>query len=165
MKEEEFKKIFLPMHVSMFRQCMILLKNIEEASDCVQDAYTKLWEMRSRLKNIENLEAYCMVTVRRYALDRLRKQKSHKMGNIDEVSNYVSDDYHSRRLEDEEKLEEVKRVMEKLPENQRLVMTLSSVMGLSNSEISAETGLSHENVRVLLSRGRTRLKTRFGKRK
>ncbi|MDE6768460.1 MAG: RNA polymerase subunit sigma-70, partial [Muribaculaceae bacterium] len=41
------------------------------------------------------------------------------------------------------------------------VVMLSAVSGLSNNEIQEVTGLSDDNVRVLLSRGRKKLKQLF----
>lgn len=54
-------------------------------------------------------------------------------------------------------------LLKRLPENQRTVVVMSAVTGLSNSEISQATGLSAENVRVLLSRGRKKLRELFYK--
>ncbi len=45
-----------------------------------------------------------------------------------------------------------------LPENQRLVVVLRDVMGLSSPEVCNELGLTETNQRVLLHRGRTRMR-------
>lgn len=66
-------------------------------------------------------------------------------------------------VEGKEALGNVLKLMRLLPETQRKVVELSSVRGLSNAEITDITGLSDENVRVLLSRGRRRLRELYGR--
>ena len=48
----------------------------------------------------------------------------------------------------------VMRLMERLPAQQRLVMTLHDVQGCDYNEVTQVTGLTEVNARVLLSRAR-----------
>jgi RNA polymerase sigma-70 factor (ECF subfamily) len=48
-----------------------------------------------------------------------------------------------------------------LPERQRTIVTLRDVHGLSSDEVCSLLGLSAGNQRVLLHRGRSRLRTRL----
>jgi len=50
-----------------------------------------------------------------------------------------------------------------LAPRQREVVELSALSGYDNAEIAAATGISDENIRVLLSRGRSRLRELFRK--
>jgi RNA polymerase sigma-70 factor (ECF subfamily) len=62
------------------------------------------------------------------------------------------------RLVANETLEIVKRAIEELPENQRLVITLRDMTGCSAVEVCDTLGLSPENQRVLLHRARARVR-------
>jgi RNA polymerase sigma-70 factor, ECF subfamily len=53
---------------------------------------------------------------------------------------------------------ELREALAELPERQRLVVTLRDVEGLDSSEVCELLGLSAGNERVLLHRGRTRLR-------
>ena len=55
--------------------------------------------------------------------------------------------------------EDVLRMLRSLPERQRAVVTLRDVHGLSSDEVCAALDLSQANQRVLLHRGRARLRT------
>lgn len=57
-----------------------------------------------------------------------------------------------------EMLETVRRALEGLPERQRTVVELRDVDGLSAEEVCAVLGLSGANQRVLLHRGRARIR-------
>ena len=161
MKEAEFKELVSRMHRVMFAHCMLILKDREEASDCVQDAFEKLWEMRGRLEDVERRESYCVVTARRFALGRLRRSGRMSVENLEDATPAADPDRMEERIDARGDLARVRDLMMQLPENQRLVLTLSAMEGLSNKEIESETGLSKENVRVLLSRGRSKLRSMF----
>lgn len=64
-----------------------------------------------------------------------------------------------RRLLSLEVRRELKQALAQLPARQRLVVTLRDVEGLSAEEVRDLLDLSQENQRVLLHRGRSRLRT------
>jgi RNA polymerase sigma-70 factor (ECF subfamily) len=55
-------------------------------------------------------------------------------------------------------LEILRQLLETLPESQRVVVTLRDVEGLDSDEVCSMLGISEGNQRVLLHRGRTRLR-------
>jgi len=63
-----------------------------------------------------------------------------------------------RRLLSLEARELLKKALPELPERQRLIVALRDVEGLSAEEVCDLLGLSQENQRVLLHRGRSRLR-------
>ena len=81
--------------------------------------------------------------------------------NLEDATPAADPDRMEERIDARGDLARVRDLMTRLPENQRLVLTLSAMEGLSNKEIESETGLSKENVRVLLSRGRSKLRSMF----
>jgi RNA polymerase sigma-70 factor, ECF subfamily len=64
-----------------------------------------------------------------------------------------------RRLLSLEARDHLKDALDELPERQRVVVTLRDVEGLDADEVCDLLGLSPENQRVLLHRGRARLRT------
>jgi len=63
-----------------------------------------------------------------------------------------------RRLLSLEAREHLKKALPELPERQRQIIALRDIEGLSAEEVCALLGLSQENQRVLLHRGRSRLR-------
>jgi RNA polymerase sigma-70 factor (ECF subfamily) len=63
-----------------------------------------------------------------------------------------------RRLLSLEAREQLKEALAQLPERQRLIVVLRDVEGLSAEEVCDLLGLSQENQRVLLHRGRSRVR-------
>ncbi len=148
----------------MYACAMMLLRDEDEAADCVQDALIRLWESRSRLAEIEKPEAYCLTAVKRQALDAIRRRGRMQESNVD-ISNI--DLPGSLTPHDEavarDDLRLACQLIGQLAPRQREVVELSALSGYDNAEIAAATGISDENIRVLLSRGRSRLRVLFRK--
>lgn len=143
---------------------MMLLRDEDEAADCVQDALIRLWESRSRLAEIEKPEAYCLTAVKRQALDAIRRRGRMQESNVD-ISNIDlpgSLTPHNEAVARDD-LRLACQLIGQLAPRQREVVELSALSGYDNAEIAAATGISDENIRVLLSRGRSRLRELFRK--
>lgn len=166
MTEEEFNMKVVGLHRQMYAHAFVILHDRDEASDCVQESYVKLWEARARLAEVENVSAYCITTVRRFAIDRLRDARKLAPADASEQTDFPSAEASPLgRLQQRDDLSVAKELLMELPPRQRRLVEMSGIAGLSNQEISAATGLSDENVRTLLSRGRSRLRMLFKKTK
>ncbi len=162
MTEEQFNILIRPLHSRMYASALTLLRDEEAAADCVQDTLLRLWESRDRFAEIEKPQAYCLMAVRRMALDSLRRRARMPMTTIEvaELELPGSPDPHAEEVARED-LRLVGRLIDELGPRQKTVVELSAIRGLNNAEISEVTGISDENVRVLLSRGKSRLRTLF----
>lgn len=156
--ESEFKRFITPLYKKLYNLSYSILKDEQESYDCLQESIVKLWENRHQFSGIINLTGYLVVTVKRNAFDHLKKKSKNPVDDLNITEENSSLSSPEKLMEDREKLNEVTALMKQLPEAQRMVMKLSSFHGLSNREISRLTGYSDENVRVLLSRGRKKLR-------
>lgn len=165
MDEQQFKSCVIPLHKILYAYALTILKDESDAADCIQEAFTKLWENRRRLLEIDNVRAYASVTVKNIAVSMAAKTSGKCFSLDDEPPDII--DTSPTPHEALEKLEDLKVIrscLKELSDNQKRVVILSAVAGLSNNEIHQATGLSDDNVRVLLSRGRKKLKNLFSKR-
>lgn len=164
MNETRFRSCIMPLHKHLFAYALSILGNESDAADCMQEALTKLWENRQRLAEIENVQAYATVTVRNIAVNIISRQRrfiersSPPPPDLSDFSPGAEE-----MLESRDNLRIVSRMLSDLPENQRKVVVMSAVSGLSNDEIREATGFTDDNVRVLLSRGRKKLRQLFAK--
>ena len=148
----------------MYACAMMLLRDEDEAADCVQDALIRLWESRSRLAEIEKPEAYCLTAVKRQALDAIRRRGRMQESNVDIPNLALPGSLipHDEAVARDD-LRLACQLIGQLAPRQREVVELSALSGYDNAEIAAATGISDENIRVLLSRGRSRLRELFRK--
>ena len=158
-----FKQLLLPLYPRLQRVALRLLGNAEDAEDIVQEVYLKLWSKRDALPDVQDVEAYCVTLTKNMCIDRLRIAEADK-ADVDEVPTMLAatDDVEAQ-VERHDAVEQVKRIIETLPEHQQQVITLRDMEDCSFEEIAEQTGLTAVNVRMLLSRARRTIRERFKK--
>ena len=156
-----FKQLLLPLYPRLQRVALRMLGNVEDAEDMVQEVYMKLWGKREELPNVQNMEAYCVALTKNMCIDRLRLAEVDRV-DVDDVplSLAAADDVASQ-LERQDAVEQVKLIIETLPEKQQQVVTLRDIRDCTFEEIEEQTGLTAVNVRALLSRARKTIRERF----
>lgn len=156
-----FKQLLLPLYPRLQRVALRMLSNVEDAEDMVQEVYMKLWGKREELPDVQNMEAYCVALTKNMCIDRLRLAEVDRV-DVDDVplSLAAADDVASL-LERQDTVEQVKLIIETLPEKQQQVITLRDIRDCTFEEIEEQTGLTAVNVRALLSRARKTIRERF----
>lgn len=156
-----FKQLLLPLYPRLQRVALRMLGNVEDAEDMVQEVYMKLWGKREELPDVQNMEAYCVALTKNMCIDRLRLAEVDRV-DVDDVplSLAAADDVASQ-LERQDAVEQVKLIIETLPEKQQQVITLRDIRECTFEEIEEQTGLTAVNVRALLSRARKTIRERF----
>ena len=158
MDAAEFKQRFLPLSRRLYIVAWRITGNEQDSEDIVQDAYLKLWKKRDDLVNVENLEAYSVTLVKRLCYDFLHD--SH--GNYEtEIADDLSPGCSENAVENKETLSIVEKIINGLPEQQKMIVTMREVNDCSFEEIEKATGLNAVNVRVILSRARKKIREQF----
>ena len=158
-----FKQLLLPLYPRLQRVALRLLGNAEDAEDMVQEVYMKLWSKRDALPDVKEVEAYCVTMTKNMCIDRLRMAEVEKE-DMDEVPTMLAatDDVEAQ-VERRDAVEQVKQIIETLPEHQQQVITLRDMEDYSFEEIAEQTGLTAVNIRMLLSRARKTIRERLKK--
>jgi len=137
-----------------------ILGDKEEAKDVVQDLYIKLWSRRHDLKQINSIEAFATTIIRNLCIDRLKKIKV----TVQHTENYVELSSNEVLYQEDEgdeveiKVKLVRNAIKLLPEIQQKVFLMRDFEEKEFEEISLELGLTVENIRVILSRARKRVR-------
>lgn len=157
-----FKQQFLSFHPKLYRIAFALVENKNDAEDILQEAYCKLWNKRNELKAIKNPEAFSVTLVKNMCIDFLRSPQANR--HEEQIENvHIAHETPSpeKKMETADELETIRGLIEKLPENQRLVIKLIGISDCSIKEIEEITNLSNTNVRTLLSRARKTIKEQY----
>lgn len=142
----------------LFAAALKFVGSAEGAEDAVQDTLMRLWEHRRELRKVGNPAAYAMTLLRHRCLDMIESERRHHPGGT-EIGPEAHDPM--ERIDQGDRLSRVLELIEELPPQQREVITLRDIRGLEVSEIVTATGLSTGNIRVILSRARTAIKSHF----
>lgn len=161
---QAFKQHILPVQGRLFRLAQFFLRNREEAEDAMQDVLLRLWTNRQQLDTYHSVEALAVQMTKNLCLDRLKSPARQKMaddsGLVTAQDEGVSP-YRQTELTDSIGL--IRRLINELPEQQKFILHLRDVEEYSFEEIETITGLSINNIRVILSRARQRLRESYVK--
>jgi len=143
----------MPFKDKLFRMAKRLLVSTEEAEDATQEILLKLWTKSSAIGTYKNVEAFAMTMTKNLCLDRL---KSKQAGNLKLVHSNYSDESTSlqKQVEAVDSVSWVQKIMEELPEQQKMVLQLRDVEEYDFDEISEMLDMKPTAVRVALSRAR-----------
>ena len=143
----------MPFKDKLFRMAKRLLVSREEAEDATQEILLKLWSKNEQMDQYKSVEAFAMTMTKNFCLDRL---KSKQAGNLKLVHSNYKDETVSvqRQLEAEDSVSWVERIMEELPEQQKMVLQLRDVEDYDFEEIAQMLDMKPTAVRVTLSRAR-----------
>ncbi|MDO6492128.1 MAG: RNA polymerase sigma factor [Cellulophaga sp.] len=153
MKQSEFLNVVLPFKDKLFRLAKRLLVSTEEAEDATQEILLKLWSKNDRMKEYSNVEAFAMTMTKNFCLDRLKSKQASNLKLVH--SNYTdSNSSLQRQVEAQDSVNWVEKIMESLPEQQKMALQLRDVEQYSFDEIGKLLEMTPAAVRVALSRAR-----------
>ncbi len=131
-----------------------MLGNRQDAADAVQESMVKIWNhINDDHTGIRQPKAFAFRILRTTAIDILRRRPLDGMFETAEPPESVVEKQDAYEL-----TECLNMALASLPQAQREVLVLNALEGFPATEIAEITGLSRDNVRQLLSRGRRRLK-------
>lgn len=156
MESKEFKKRILPLGQNLYRFASGILKDSHEAEDVVQDIFLKLWNMRDKMKEIRNINAFAYKMTRNECLDKIKSRRIQYYdtagSGIPEPEVYDPDPGSLAEIRDS--AERVRKLINDLPEQQRAIIHMRDIDGYSYEEISEIMNMEINSIRVALSRAR-----------
>ena len=155
MTHEQFTGIYLPLSGKMYALAYNLLRNHDEARDCVQDVYAELWSKREMIDPDKPPLPLVLTMVRNKCLDRLKCKWT--MADDVLLETLTTGDTENQ-IEAASELSAVLQLIDKLPPDQQKVLRLRTIDGLEIDQIQELTHFSRENIYTLLSRARKTLK-------
>lgn len=159
MKEIDFTTDLLPLKNKLFRLALRITLDPPEAEDVVEDTLVKTWERRAQLSEVESLEAYCTTMCRNLALDRAEKKSAQNLSlEVVQVDTADTAALPDERMEQDERLQMVNELFNRLPKKQRTALQLRDIDGHSYQEVAERMEITEADVKVTIHRARQSLK-------
>lgn len=152
--------------VRIYNLCYRMLNDGEAAADVTQDVFLSAYRNIKRYRG-GSFTAWILRIATNACYDQLRVRQRRPTSSIDAL---LDDEEHApRQFEDQsespaerslrnELAREIQRSLAALDDDQRVVVVMSDIQGLSYDEISAATGWPLGTVKSRLSRGRAQLR-------
>lgn len=141
------EKIFRTYYLQLCNYAYVFLKDTDESEDVVQGVFYQLLRKKDSTDITTSLKSYLFTAVRNTCLKRIThlKVRNEYKENIIHLStnnsNATMDKIMSRELEDQ-----IKDAIENLPEQCRLIFTLSRQSGFKYAEIAEHLKISSKTV-------------------
>lgn len=162
MNQSDFMKVISPFKDRLFRLAKRLLVSTEEAEDATQEVLVKLWNNKSKLEAYSSVEALAMTMTKNYCLDQLKSKRATEMRIVH--SNYTDRQAGLlQQTEDRDSWQWVEKIIEKLPEQQKLILQMRDIEQYEFEEIAKIMDMNETAVRVALSRARKALREELTK--
>jgi|BarGraIncu00421A_1022006.scaffolds.fasta_scaffold52041_1 RNA polymerase sigma-70 factor (ECF subfamily) len=150
----------------VFSIALKILHNREDAEEVAQDSFVKAYQSLSGFKNEAKFSTWLYRIVYNSAISKVRKKKL-ELSPLDDstINNYSEDSVDSNffLVDEPDQFELLQKALQRLPEDENVIVSLFYQNDNSIEDISAITGLTVANVKVKLHRIRKKLYTEMQK--
>ena len=148
MKNAEKRRQLEANYLKFFSLAMAMLRDADDAKDAVQEAVVKVLTAR----HVDDVVSYAFTTVRNEAVNIIRRRR-----NVVRLTGDYADD----AAQHAERLNEVARLRDELPESVRALVVLHDEEGYSFDDLAVITGVPATTLRRRLSEAHEMLKKRL----
>jgi RNA polymerase sigma-70 factor, ECF subfamily len=140
-----------------------LTRNPSDAEDAVQEIFTDVWRSAHRFDASAGTEKVFVTTIaRRRLIDRMRRLSNRVQTESTDVLDELGFHTPDTAAEVSVEAERAARVLATLRPEQRQVIELGLLQGLSHSEIAAVTGMPLGTVKTFMRRGLIQVREMLG---
>ena len=141
---EAFRALYRALNRPLLRYAWTLTRDDDLIYDIVQDAFLKLWQMRTRLDPDRSVQALLFRMVRNLAL-KSRRRRRYEQPEADVPEPQISASA-PQTLDAERMTRHLQTWIAEMPPRRREVFELSRISGLSHREIATVLELSPKTV-------------------
>jgi RNA polymerase sigma-70 factor (ECF subfamily) len=171
--QDVFKKLVEQHQVPLVRLCKGFLHDEEDARDIVQETFIEVFESIHHFRQDARLSTWLYRIAVNKSLNLLRKKKINRLlVSLDVFSAKETNDVEygttgpgqnlpGDKLEKNEKMKQIRKAVDSLPGNQRIVFILNKYMDLTNKEVAEVMDISLSAVESLMHRAKMNLQKKL----
>ena len=144
----------------VFTIVMNITRNREDAEEVAQDVFLKAFQKLATFRKESSFQTWLYRIAYNEAISKVRKNKVKLLDLEEEITGNIPDEEVEEDvagLDEQEQKLVISKILDKLPEIDRVLITLFYLENQPVTEISEVTGLGESNVKVRLHRVRKRI--------
>lgn len=163
--QQAFTELFRHFYDRLHHFCIQYVHSPESAEEIVSDCFVSLWNRRSELGKVNNLEVYLFIAVKNRSLNHLQKYSGLRIVAMEGSGSatLVNTIDPEKQLEWKEMLAKMDNVVNALPEQCRRIFLLVKEEGFKSREAALILGISPRTVETQVLRAMRRLQDAIGK--
>ena len=156
-----FEKVYEDNFEILFRYAYSITKDKPLAEDVVSEVFTVVWNKKPHSSSIEELNSYIFISVKRLAIQLVKKKKKRGISNTTfDPTLQLNDCVNPENLLLGKELDSViKTIVDDFPSHTFLVYDMIMSKGLSHEEIANELGISKRTVEKHMSNALKKIRT------
>lgn len=167
-EKDQVENLYKKLNKQMHRMAIAILKNEKDAEEAVSNTFLKVMEKKDKIFQLscQEIEAYCVSILKHESINILRiNKKSIKTEDIDLFFNVKN--HKEKSLEDlvglNFQIEKLNKYLNKLKEEERIIMYLRYIDNIKFKEIGKLLGISENTANKKCERTLKKLKEYFEK--
>ena len=141
------------------------LLNQDDAEDVSQEVFIEIYQSFKSFRGDARFSTWIYRIAVTRSLEEIKKRNRKKrfgsigqLLHLDDVVNFISGGtMPDGKIQEDEKMKEIRQVLDKIPENQRVAFTLSKIDGYNNTEITAIMQTTVIAIESLVSRAKKKI--------
>jgi RNA polymerase sigma-70 factor (ECF subfamily) len=156
-----WEKVIQNVQDKLYRFSLRITGNSVEAEDIVQEIRIRLWNKALEINDLKNPEAWCMTLAKNLSLDKLRS-KHRRTEDADGLQQVIAPSENPyQQMEKGDMMQQIRLILNHLPEKQRMVMHLRDIEGMTYEEIVEQLEMPMSQVKINLFRARQTVRERW----
>jgi RNA polymerase sigma-70 factor (ECF subfamily) len=144
-----YKQLYELLADKLYRFSYSMVRSAEVAEEIVSDVFIKVWQMRSKLAEIDNLRVYLYTIARNFSLNYLARNAGSRVIGLDNIDNsaFIEGSSPADLCISADLANQMRRIIQQLPPQCRTVFQLVREEGLRYKEVAAILEISPYTVR------------------
>jgi RNA polymerase sigma-70 factor (family 1) len=148
-----YKELYYLFFDGLHRFSFSFVKSKEAAEEIVSDVFIKVWQMRSRLTEINNLKVYLFTVTKNFSINYIQRNYKNASLSIDamDIEPVIELGNPEELCISSETLQTIRKIIQELPPQCRLIFQLIKEDGLKYKEAAEVLNISVLTVRNQLA--------------
>jgi RNA polymerase sigma-70 factor (ECF subfamily) len=150
--------LYAAFYKKVYNSCYRILRNQQEAEDAMQESFIKAFSRLDKYENETPFEAWILRIAINTSIDKLRENQPEWVDYDEKHFNFPENEDETEEWElTLEKVKQIKRAIERLPDAARIIISLYLIEGYDHEEIAGILHISSGNVRIQYMRAKQKL--------
>lgn len=157
--QSEFEQLYDVYYDCVYRYIFVSVKNKLNAEDIIATVFTKIFESKDKITEVQSIKSWIFRIAHNSIIDFHRK--NNKVISNESFLHVVDEEFEYEGIIIRDKLNEIKKIMDELPEDTRKILYLRFYGGLKFREIAETVNATENTVKSIILKAIKKIKEHY----